>query len=182
MDASPTRLPSVIMLQPVVLEDERGHFFEAFNQAEFAELTGVTTPFVQDNESQSRLGVLRGIHLQNPNPQGKLVRVIEGAVFDVAVDLRQSSATYLGWVGIELTAANRTQLWIPEGFGHAYLTLSQTARVLYKTTAPYDRASDHAVAWNDPAIGVTWPLDATPTLSPRDAAAPRVERADFLFP
>lgn len=182
MRATATDLPEVLILEPVVYEDSRGYFFEAFNRRAFAEATGLTLDFVQDNESRSGRGVLRGIHYQYPNPQGKLVRAIDGSIFDVAVDLRRSSPTFLRWVGIELSAENRRQLWVPEGFGHAFLTLSDSARVLYKTTAEFESESDRVVAWNDPDIGVAWNLDRPPVLSAKDAAAPQTSTAPFLFP
>ena len=175
MDIFKTDIPEVLIIEPQVFSDERGFFFESFNQQNWERETGLTRPFVQDNHSSSKLHVLRGIHYQVKRPQGKLVRVVAGEIFDVAVDLRRKSPTFCHWVGVRLSAANRRQLWIPEGFGHAFLTLSKTAEVLYKTTDFYFHDYDRSLAWDDPDIGITWPLDGQPPiLSAKDAAAPRL--------
>ena len=171
MIAKPTRLPDVVVLEPVVYEDARGYFFEAWNARAFKEATGLDREFVQDNQSRSQRDVLRGLHYQLPNPQGKLVRVIRGAIWDVAVDIRRSSETFGDWVGVELTSDNRKCLWVPEGFAHGFAVLSDEAEVLYKTTAYYDREADRGVRFDDPAFGVEWPID-NPTLSDKDEALP----------
>jgi dTDP-4-dehydrorhamnose 3,5-epimerase len=167
-----TALPEVLLLQPKVFGDERGFFMESFNARVFAEATGVTAGFVQDNHSQSRRGVLRGIHYQVVQPQGKLVRVASGAVLDVAVDLRRSSPRFGQWVGVELSAHNQRQLWIPPGFGHAFIVLSEVADFLYKTTEYWIARHDRAIRWNDPQLGIEWPAGLQPLVSAKDAAAP----------
>ncbi len=168
-----TEIFEVLIVEPQVFSDDRGFFFESFNQKKWQDATGLERPFVQDNHSSSQKNVLRGLHYQINRPQGKLVRVVVGEIFDVAVDLRQKSATFRQWVGIRLSAANRHQLWIPEGFGHGFLTLSETAEVLYKTTDYYYPEFDRSLAWNDPEIGISWPLDdgTSPILSTKDATA-----------
>lgn len=171
MKVTETALPGVLVLEPKVFGDARGFFLESYNRARFAEATGVDVDFVQDNHSRSACGVLRGLHYQIRQPQGKLVRVVSGAVFDVAVDLRRSSPTFGRWAGVELSAENQRQLWVPPGFGHGFLVLSETADFLYKTTDYYAPEHERGVAWNDPAIGVAWPLDGAPQLSAKDAAA-----------
>lgn len=182
MDVRETSLPGVIVLEPDVFDDERGHFFESFNAAEFSRISGLDVAFVQDNQSRSRRGVLRGIHYQlPPAAQGKLVRVLAGAAFDVAVDLRRSSPTFGRWASVELSADNRGQLWIPPGFGHGFLTLSDSVEVLYKATAYYAPGYDRAVRWDDPDIGIEWPEDgAPPVLSGKDAAAPFLADAEVF--
>lgn len=177
MRARPTGLDGVLVLEPAVHADARGFFFESFNARAFRELTGVDAAFVQDNHSRSARQVLRGIHYQLVRPQGKLVRVVAGRVYDVAVDLRRSSPRFGQWAAVELSADNALQLWVPPGFGHAYLVLSESADLLYKTTDYWFPEHERAVAWNDPAIGVDWPLQGAPVLSPRDAAAPRLAAA-----
>lgn len=174
-----TDLPDVMILEPVVHADERGWFMETFSEQRFhAELqrVGLPTPrrFVQDNQSLSRQGVLRGLHLQlAPQPQGKLVRVLRGRIYDVAVDVRAGSPTFGRWVGTELSAANRRQMWVPEGFAHGFLGLDDQNEVAYKTTDYYCRDCERGIAWNDPAIGIAWPLDGrTPLVAPKDAALP----------
>jgi len=180
----PTALAGVVIIEPAVFGDDRGWFMESFSQPRFvAGLAGLglpaPRPFVQDNESSSRAGVLRGLHYQlPPHPQGKLVRVTEGAVFDVAVDLRRSSPSFGRWVGVELTAANRRQLWIPEGFGHGFVALEDNTRFLYKTTDIYARDCERAIAWNDPTLAITWPAGLAPLLAPKDAAAPALLQAE----
>jgi len=171
MKATATAIPGVLILDPTVYEDERGFFFESFNEATFAAAVGGPVAFVQDNHSRSRRHVLRGLHHQMPQPQGKLVRVVHGAVFDVAADIRPGSPTYGAWVGVELTADNRRQLWIPPGLAHGFLVLSDVADVLYKTTTYFLREGDRSIAWNDPTLAVAWPLTAEPILSAKDATA-----------
>ena len=179
MLALPTELPSVLVLEPKVLGDERGFFMESYNRRRFAELTGVDRDFVQDNHSRSGRGVLRGLHYQVPPvAQGKLVRVVVGEIFDVAVDIRRSSPTFGKWVGVRLSAENRRQLWIPEGFAHGFLTLSESAEVLYKTTDYYDPGCERSISWSDPDIAIDWPVEADPTVSGKDAAALPLTAAD----
>jgi dTDP-4-dehydrorhamnose 3,5-epimerase len=161
-----------------VFADARGFFFESFNARTFRDATGIDRDFVQDNHSHSSRGVLRGIHYQLIRPQGKLVLVATGRAFDVAVDLRRSSKTFGHWVGVELSAENRRQIWIPPGFGHAFLALSELADVLYKTTEYWFAQYDRAIAWNDPMIGIDWPLRGEPVLAPRDAGAPPLADAE----
>jgi dTDP-4-dehydrorhamnose 3,5-epimerase len=175
-----TALDSVLVLEPDVFTDARGSFFESFNARAFAEAIGTQVDFVQDNHSRSIRNVLRGIHYQRVRPQGKLVRVSSGRVLDVAVDLRRSSQTFGRWVGVELSADNCRQLWVPPGFGHAFLVLSESADVLYKTTEYWFGEHERAVLWCDPTIGIRWPLAGAPIVSDKDAAAPLVERADLF--
>jgi dTDP-4-dehydrorhamnose 3,5-epimerase len=164
-----TALPGVLILEPRVFGDARGFFMETWNAAAFA-AAGLDLAFVQDNHSRSQKGVLRGLHFQNPGPQGKLVRVTNGAVFDVAVDLRASSPTFGQWVGVELSAANKRMFWVPEGFAHGFLTLEDDTDFLYKCTAPYAPASEFTLAWNDPAVGIEWPVAGLdPIISDKDA-------------
>lgn len=171
MNAIPTPLPGVLILEPRLFGDARGFFLESWNARAFAQATGLDTHFVQDNHSRSRRGVLRGLHYQIRQPQGKLVRVVRGAVFDVAVDLRKSSPTFGRWFGVELTEDNHRQLWVPPGFGHGFLVLSESADVLYKATDYYAPEHERSLLWNDPAVGVDWPLDRIePLLSAKDAA------------
>lgn len=169
MIATPLSIPDVVLLEPKVFGDERGFFFESFNQKVFNDLIGREITFVQDNHSRSAKNVLRGLHYQIEQPQGKLVRVIEGEIFDVAVDLRRSSKTFGQWVGEVLSAENKKQLWIPEGFAHGFLVLSDVAEVLYKATEFYAPKSERVLIWSDPSIGITWPLIFTmPKLSMKD--------------
>jgi len=164
-----TAIPEVKLLEPRVFGDDRGFFMESYNRRTFTELTGIDVDFVQDNHSRSAKGVLRGLHYQIRQPQGKLVRVVSGAVFDVAVDLRRSSPTFGRWVGEVLSAENRRQLWVPAGFAHGFLVLSDTAEFLYKTTDYYAPEHERCIAWNDPDLNVAWPLDGTvPSLSAKD--------------
>jgi dTDP-4-dehydrorhamnose 3,5-epimerase len=183
--ATRTAIHDVVLLEPKVFGDARGFFFESFNQRAFREATGADVRFVQDNHSRSARGVLRGLHYQLKQPQGKLVRVVRGSVFDVAVDIRRSSPTFGRWVGAELSEQNQHQLWVPAGFAHGFLVLSESADFLYKTTEYYAPEHERCIAWNDPAIGVEWPLAATalaaPLLSVKDAAAPALAQAD-VFP
>jgi dTDP-4-dehydrorhamnose 3,5-epimerase len=175
----PTALPEVLILEPKVFGDERGFFMESWNARTFAEATGLDVTFVQDNHSRSAKNVLRGIHYQVVKPQGKLVRAVAGAVFDVAVDLRRSSPSFGRWVGIELSAENKRQLWVPPGFGHAFLVLSDYADFLYKTTEYWIAQHDRSLRWNDPTLAVQWPLaGALPQLAAKDAAAPLLTDAE----
>lgn len=186
MKFSPTDLPGVAIIEPAVFGDDRGWFMESFSQPRFAAgLAGlglpVPRPFVQDNESLSRRGVLRGLHYQlPPHPQGKLVRVTHGAAFDVAVDIRRSSPHFGRWVGVELSATNRRQLWIPEGFAHGFVALEDDTRFLYKTTDVYAKDCERSIAWNDATIGIRWPETLNPLLAPKDAAAPVLAAAELF--
>ncbi len=172
MKATPTAIPDVLVIEPKVFGDARGFFFESFNQQAFDAAVGKHVEFVQDNHSRSTKGVLRGLHYQIEQPQGKLVRVVRGAVFDVAVDIRKSSPTFGKWVGIELTEDNHKQFWVPAGFAHGFLVLSETADFLYKTTEYYSPAHERAILWSDPDIGILWPdCDVQPRLSAKDAMA-----------
>lgn len=177
MNAIKTILPGVLVLEPKVFGDARGFFLESWNRQTFADL-GLDAEFVQDNHSRSAKGVLRGLHYQLNQPQGKLVRVTSGAVFDVAVDLRQSSPHFGKWFGCELSAENQRMLWIPPGFGHGFLVLSESADFLYKTTAYYAPQWDRGVRWNDPDIGIAWPLAGEPQLSAKDQVAPLLKDAE----
>lgn len=172
MRVMPTKISDVLIFEPNVFDDDRGFFLESFNQKVFNEAVGQEIIFVQDNHSKSTKNVLRGLHYQlSPKAQGKLVRVIQGEVFDVAVDIRKSSKTFMHWIGEILSAKNRRQLWIPEGFAHGFLTLSETAEFLYKTTNYYSPQHERCICWNDPDLAVAWPLFAPPSLSKSDAAA-----------
>lgn len=175
-----TELPGVLVLEPQVFGDARGFFLESYNRERFHAATGVDVDFVQDNHSRSARGVLRGLHYQIRQPQGKLVRVVSGAVFDVAVDLRRASPTFGRWAGVELSAENQRQLWVPAGFGHGFLVLSDSADFLYKTTDYYAPEHERGIAWNDPAIGIRWPLDGEPRLSAKDAVAPLLADAEVF--
>ena len=168
MKVTSTRIPDVLLIEPKVFGDDRGFFFESFNQKAFKEATGLNVSFVQDNHSKSAKNVLRGLHYQIEQPQGKLVRVTQGEVFDVAVDIRKGSKTYGQWVGLILSAENKKQLWIPPGFAHGFLTLSETAEFLYKTTDYYSPEHERCIIWNDTEIGIQWPLATEPQLSSRD--------------
>jgi dTDP-4-dehydrorhamnose 3,5-epimerase len=181
MNARPTEIPEVLLLEPRVFGDSRGFFFESFNRRELEAVLGRTLEFVQDNHSLSARSVLRGIHYQLPHAQGKLVRVIRGEVFDVAVDLRRGSPTFRRWVGETLSAQNKLQMWIPEGFGHGFLVLSDGAEVLYKTTDYWHPEHERCIRWDDPDLAIAWPIqDAVPVVSAKDAAgAPLREAALF---
>ena len=168
MKATPLVIPDVFLIEPRVFGDERGFFFESFNQAKFEQAIGKKVTFVQDNHSKSSKGVLRGLHFQDPKPQGKLVRVTQGEVFDVAVDTRKDSPTFGKWVGEILSAENKKQLWIPEGLAHGFLVLSETAEFLYKTTDYYAPEYEKCIAWDDPALDIQWPLSGPPKLSAKD--------------
>ncbi|MEH2235896.1 dTDP-4-dehydrorhamnose 3,5-epimerase [Nostoc sp.] len=175
-----TKIPEVIQLDPQVFADDRGFFFEAYNDQKFAQETGIVTNFVQDNHSYSKQNVLRGLHYQIQQPQGKLVRAIVGTIFDVAVDIRKSSTTFGKWVGYELSAENKRLLWIPPGFAHGFLALSEIAEVLYKTTDYYAPQSDRTILWNDPDLAIDWPLSAPPILSAKDQAGKPLKTAEIF--
>lgn len=174
MDIIKTTIPEVLICEPTVFGDSRGFFFESFNKKIFDEAVGYSVEFVQDNHSQSQKGVLRGLHYQEaPYAQGKLVRCVEGEVFDVAVDIRKSSRTFGQWVGVHLSAENKRQLWIPEGFAHGFLSLSERVQFVYKTTNYYHPQSDRGIMWNDPAIGIIWPeIDGQFIFSEKDKMHP----------
>ena len=177
MNVIETALPDVLILEPRVFGDERGFFMESYNRQRFAEL-GLPTEFVQDNHSRSAHGVLRGLHYQIRQPQGKLVRVVRGAVYDVAVDLRRGSPAFGRWEGVELTEENKRMLWIPPGFAHGYLVLSDSADFLYKTTDFYAPEHERCLLWNDPALGISWPLSGEPILSAKDRAGKSLSEAE----
>lgn len=167
-----TAIPDVLIIEPKVFGDERGFFYESFNRRQFASLIGRDLDFVQDNHSRSEKNVLRGLHFQIQQAQGKLVRVIQGAVYDVAVDIRKSSPTFGQHVAIELSAENQRMLWVPEGFAHGFLVTSATAEFLYKTTDYYAPEYERSIAWNDPALAIAWPIEGAPSLSAKDQQAP----------
>lgn len=182
MRVTPTRLPDVLMLDPQVFGDERGFFFESFNAQTFREDTGRIRQFVQDNHSRSARGVLRGLHYQvGQQAQGKLVRVVQGEIYDVAVDLRQRAPSFGQWVGVRLSAENKRQLWVPEGFAHGFLVLSDYAEVLYKTTEYYAPEQERCIRWDDPTLAIDWPLQGAPQLSAKDQAGVAFTAAE-LFP
>ena len=170
MNVIETGIAGLLVLEPKVFGDARGFFMESFNARTFADLTGVKADFVQDNHSRSGRGVLRGLHYQVQQPQGKLVRVAQGRVFDVAVDLRRSSPTFGKWYGVELSGENHRQFWVPAGFAHGFYVLSDSADFLYKTTDYYAPQHERSLAWNDPTVGVQWPLEGEPLLSAKDLA------------
>jgi len=184
MKVVPTRIAEVLLFQPRVFGDARGFFFESFNQRVFNEAVGGAHAFVQDNHSRSARGVLRGLHYQVAQPQGKLVRVVRGAVFDVAVDIRRSSPTFGQWVGAELSEDNQQQLWVPPGFAHGFLALSESADFLYKTTDFYAPASERCIVWNDPQIAIDWPLSAAaveqPLVSAKDQQGLALSAAELF--
>jgi len=180
MKVTPTQLPEVLLLEPAVFGDKRGFFMESWNARAFLDATGVEAQFVQDNHSRSARNVLRGLHYQVVRPQGKLVRVATGSVFDVAVDLRRSSPRFGQWVGAELSADNKRQMWIPAGFAHGFLVLSEIADFLYKTTDYWIKEHDRTVRWDDPAIGVRWPLSGAPVLAAKDVNAPLLAAAEVF--
>lgn len=163
-----TSIPDVLIIEPQVFGDERGFFFESYNARKFTELTGLKTEFVQDNHSRSARNVLRGLHYQIRQPQGKLVRVVAGAVYDVAVDIRKNSPTFGKWEGVELSAENKRMLWVPPGFAHGFLVLSEYAEFLYKTTDYWASEHERCIAWNDPDLNIAWPLQGEPQLSAKD--------------
>jgi dTDP-4-dehydrorhamnose 3,5-epimerase len=174
MKATPLAIPDVYLIEPQVFGDDRGFFFESFNHAKFEQAIGRKVQFVQDNHSKSSKGVLRGLHYQTEHAQGKLVRVTQGEVFDVAVDVRPESATYGKWVGEILSADNKKQLWVPEGLAHGFLVLSDTAEFLYKTTDYYAPQFEKCIIWNDETLNINWPLNMPPILSTKDAAGERL--------
>jgi len=178
MEAIETSLPGVLILEPKVFGDSRGFFYESYNRREFGRLTGLDVDFVQDNHSRSSRGVLRGLHYQIQRPQGKLVRVIEGSVFDVAVDLRRSSPNFGKWEGVELSAENRRMLWVPPGFGHGFVVTSEHAQFLYKTTDYWAPEHERCIRWDDETLAIPWPLAAPPALSAKDAAGQSFARAE----
>ena len=183
LNVIPTPLDGAFILEPKVFGDARGFFMESYNRRDFLAATGLDVDFVQDNHSRSRRGVLRGLHYQTKQPQGKLVRVVRGAVFDVVVDIRRSSPTFGRWAGVELSEDNQRQFWIPPGFAHGFLVLTESADFLYKATDWYAPEHERGIAWNDPAIGIDWPLDAVggvPLLSDKDRAAPPLAQAEVF--
>lgn len=180
LKCTPTALPEVLILEPKVFGDDRGFFFESFNARAFEQATGLNRQFVQDNHSRSARNVLRGLHYQIQHPQGKLVRVVSGSVFDVAVDLRRSSPNFGKWVGVELTAENKRQLWVPEGFAHGFVVLSESAEFLYKTTDYWFPEHERSLLWNDASVGIDWPLQGQPILAAKDAAAATLRDAEVF--
>lgn len=180
MNATPLSIPDVVLFEPKVFGDERGFFFESFNQAKFESAIGRQVTFVQDNHSRSVKNVLRGLHYQIAQPQGKLVRVVQGEVFDVAVDIRKNSPTFGKWVGEVLSAENKKQLWVPEGFAHGFVTLSDTAEFLYKTTNYYAPAHERCIKWDDPAIGISWNISAAPLVSAKDQIGKALAQAELF--
>ncbi|MFM9912115.1 MAG: dTDP-4-dehydrorhamnose 3,5-epimerase [Methylophilaceae bacterium] len=180
MNVIPTPIPDLLILEPKVFGDSRGFFFESYNENAFHAATGLRPSFVQDNHSRSAKGVLRGLHYQIQQPQGKLVRVTEGKVFDVAVDIRRSSPTFGKWFGAHLSAENRRMMWVPAGFAHGFLVLSEFAEFLYKTTDFYAPEHERSISWNDPAIGVQWPLQGAPFLSAKDQQASLLKAAELF--
>ena len=177
---TPTAIPDVLILQPKVFGDARGFFYESFNARDFAVATGLDVSFVQDNHSKSAKGVLRGLHYQIQHAQGKLVRVVQGEVFDVAVDLRKRSATFGQWVGVHLSAENHRQLWVPPGFAHGFVVLSESAEFLYKTTDYWYPEHERSLLWNDPAVGIDWPMEGQPLLAAKDAAGKPLAQAEVF--
>lgn len=180
MKATSLVIPDVVLLEPQVFGDDRGFFFESFNQAKFEAAIGRKVNFVQDNHSRSVKNVLRGLHYQIQQPQGKLVRVVQGDVFDVAVDIRKSSPTFGKWVGEILSAENKRQLWVPEGFAHGFVVLSDTAEFLYKTTDYYAPEHERCIAWNDPSLAIAWPIAGEPALSAKDAQGAALASAEVF--
>lgn len=180
MNATRLSIPDVVLFEPKVFGDERGFFYESFNQARFEEAIGRSVNFVQDNHSRSVQGVLRGLHYQIQQTQGKLVRVASGTVFDVAVDLRKSSPTFGQWVGEILSAENKRQLWVPEGFGHGFVVLSESAEFLYKTTDYYAPQYERSISWNDPDLAIDWQFAGTPSLSAKDAQGTPLRSAEVF--
>jgi len=180
MKVTATAIPDVLVLEPAVFADERGFFFESFNHKRFAETVGRAVTFVQDNHAQSRKGVIRGLHYQINQAQDKLLRVVRGEVYDVAVDLRRSSPTFGRWVGVALSAQNKKQLWVPKGFAHGYLALSEATELLYKVTDYYAPAHERCLLWNDPAVQIDWPLEAEPILSAKDRLGLTLDQAEVF--
>jgi dTDP-4-dehydrorhamnose 3,5-epimerase len=181
ISVTPTAIQDVLIIEPKVFGDDRGWFFESFNEKEFSAAVGYSVRFTQDNHSSSKKGVLRGLHYQMEQTQGKLVRVCQGVVFDVAVDLRESSSAFGKWVGVELSAENKKQLWVPPGFAHGFLVLSDTAEFLYKTTDYWHAASEKCIAWNDSTINIQWPIiDISPVLNSKDASGSTFLEAKYF--
>ena len=180
MKATPLRIPDVMILEPRIFGDERGFFFESFNQKTFAQITGVTSAFVQDNHSKSIKGVLRGLHYQIKQSQGKLVRAISGEIFDVAVDIRKNSPTFGQWVGERLSAENKKQMWVPVGFAHGFVVISETAEVLYKATDYYAPEHERCIAWNDATLGIAWPDIQDLSLSAKDKMGASLQAAEVF--
>jgi dTDP-4-dehydrorhamnose 3,5-epimerase len=180
MEVIKTKIPDVLILEPKVFGDDRGFFFESFNEQAFLDQTGVKLAFVQDNHSKSARNVLRGLHYQIQQPQGKLVRVVVGEVYDVAVDLRRGSAHFGQWVGIHLSAENKRQFWVPPGFAHGFVVLSESAEFLYKTTDYYAPAYERSLLWNDPDLGIEWPLEGEPMLSAKDVVGTPLKLAEVF--
>ena len=181
MNVIKTKIPDVVIIEPKVFGDARGFFFESFNQKKFAELTGIEKNFVQDNHSLSGKGVLRGLHYQIKQPQGKLVRVVRGEVYDVAVDLRKSSPTFGQWTGVSLSAENKRQFWVPEGFAHGFVVLSDEAEFLYKTTDYYAPEYERCIQWNDPDLAIDWQYHDEPLVSEKDAKGNSFSQADYFL-
>jgi len=175
-----TKIPDLLILEPKVFGDDRGFFYESFNQKQFEVIIGRTVNFVQDNHSRSVNGVLRGLHYQLQQPQGKLVRVVEGVVFDVAVDIRKHSPHFGQWVGVELSAKNKRQFWMPEGFAHGFVVLSESAEFLYKTTDYYSQSSERCIAWDDPDLAIDWQIPFSPQLSAKDRLGVKLINADLF--
>nr|WP_092220810.1 dTDP-4-dehydrorhamnose 3,5-epimerase [Desulforhopalus singaporensis] len=180
MNVIPTKIPEVLVIEPTVYGDDRGFFYESFNQRTWREKTGLDTKFVQDNHSRSIKGVLRGLHYQIKQPQGKLVRAVVGEVFDVAVDIRKGSPTYGQWVGEYLSAENKKQFWVPEGFAHGFVVLSENAEFLYRTTDFWAQQHERCIIWNDPTLGIDWPVDGEPVLSSKDAQGVNFQEAEIF--
>ncbi|AOK28964.1 dTDP-4-dehydrorhamnose 3,5-epimerase [Burkholderia singularis] len=180
IQVTPTALPEVKLIEPKVFGDARGFFFESFNAGEFAQRVEAGVEFVQDNHSRSAKGVLRGLHYQIQHAQGKLVRVVEGEVFDVAVDIRKSSPNFGKWVGVMLSSGNHRQLWVPPGFAHGFVVLSESAQFLYKTTDYWYPEFERSIVWNDPAIGIEWPIDFEPLLAAKDVAGAKLSDAEVF--
>ncbi|SHN28667.1 dTDP-4-dehydrorhamnose 3,5-epimerase [Pseudomonas asturiensis] len=180
MNVIATKLPEVLILEPRVFGDERGFFFESFNARAFSEATGLERQFVQDNHSRSQKGVLRGLHYQIEHVQGKLVRVTAGEVLDIAVDIRRSSPTFGQWVGVRLSAENARQLWVPEGFAHGFVVLSDSAEFLYKTTDYYTPSAERCIRWDDPDLAIDWELDGAPQLSAKDQQGKSLNEAELF--
>ena len=181
MKVTPTSIPEVLVFEPKVFGDDRGFFFESYNARQFAELSGVHANFVQDNHSRSAKNVLRGLHYQIRQPQGKLVRVVSGSIFDVVVDIRRSSPFFGRWIGVELSAENHRQLWVPPGFAHGFVVTSDSAECLYKTTDYWSPEHERSILWNDPALAIDWPLAGEPMLSGKDSQGKLLADAD-VFP
>ena len=181
MKVTPTSMPEVLVFEPTVFGDDRGFFYESYNARQFSQMTGLSVNFVQDNHSRSAKNVLRGLHYQVRQPQGKLVRVISGAIFDVVVDIRASSPFFGRWIGVELSAENRRQLWVPPGFAHGFVVTSDNAECLYKTTDYWSPEHERSILWNDPALAIEWPLSGTPMLSGKDSQGKLLADAE-VFP